>query len=499
VVARPAPKSPGKFGSTSSLPVCQSLSIETVELINDGAGLGFGIVGGSTSGVMIKTILENGVADKGDLHSGDLLLKINDTHLRGMGSDQVADVLRHVGNKVVLVVGRLTETNGFPSHIYNDPRSLDEYLARHAEEDQEELPEVETFQVNLTKDSQGLGITIAGYVCEKEDLSGIFVKSITPCSAASANGRICINDQIIEVDGQSLTGYSNHKAVELLRSTGAEVTLTIARYLRGPKYEQLQLAIANALPAPQLANYDLPEHNAEFATDVGLMQKWTTIHAKQYPHSNFSIIVATVEAEDLGITLDRHYIKSISQGSALQCQGTLMPGDELLEINGKKLTNLTHGEILKILNDLPNKVKIVCARTRTVPLVKAKSDGSLASPTTPEVPSKSRSLEPLSSGLALWDNEIQIIELIKGDRGLGFSILDYQDPLKPDSTLIVIRSLVPSGVAQIDGRLIPGDRLVSVNNIDLSNATLEEAVQALKGLQRGVVQIGICKPLHFND
>lgn len=48
-------------------------------------------------------------------------------------------------------------------------------------------------------------------------------------------------------------------------------------------------------------------------------------------------------------------------------------------------------------------------------------------------------------------------------------------------TVIVIRSLVPGGVAQVDGRLVPGDRLVSVNDVDLENATLDQAVQALKG------------------
>lgn len=57
-----------------------------------------------------------------------------------------------------------------------------------------------------------------------------------------------------------------------------------------------------------------------------------------------------------------------------------------------------------------------------------------------------------------------IAELVKGERGLGFSILDYQDPLRPSHTLVVIRSLVPGGVAQQDGRLIPGDRLLFVND-----------------------------------
>lgn len=67
--------------------------------------------------------------------------------------------------------------------------------------------------------------------------------------------------------------------------------------------------------------------------------------------------------------------------------------------------------------------------------------------------------------------------------------------MNPSETVIVIRSLVPGGVAQIDGRLVPGDRLVFVNDVNLESATLDEAVQALKGAQKGLVRIGVAKPL----
>ena len=63
-------------------------------------------------------------------------------------------------------------------------------------------------------------------------------------------------------------------------------------------------------------------------------------------------------------------------------------------------------------------------------LIKAKSEQALS--TTDGAPAaaalnktKSRSLEPLT-GLAMWSSEPVVIELEKGDRGLGFSILDYQ-------------------------------------------------------------------------
>lgn len=61
--------------------------------------------------------------------------------------------------------------------------------------------------------------------------------------------------------------------------------------------------------------------------------------------------------------------------------------------------------------------------------------------------------------------------------------------------MIVIRSLVPGGVAERDGRLLPGDRLMYVNSTDLEGASLEDAVQALKGAKLGGVQIGVAKPL----
>lgn len=67
--------------------------------------------------------------------------------------------------------------------------------------------------------------------------------------------------------------------------------------------------------------------------------------------------------------------------------------------------------------------------------------------------------------------------------------------MNPSETVIVIRSLVPGGVAQQDGRLLPGDRLLFVNEQNLENATLDEAVQALKGAPKGIVLVGVAKPL----
>ena len=56
---------------------------------------------------------------------------------------------------------------------------------------------------------------------------------------------------------------------------------------------------------------------------------------------------------------------------------------------------------------------------------------------------------------------------------------------------------MPGGVAQQDGRIVPGDRLLFINNVDLSNATLAEAVAALKSAPLGIVHLGIAKPMPY--
>ena len=43
-----------------------------------------------------------------------------------------------------------------------------------------------------------------------------------------------------QVDGQPLQGFSNIQAVDVLRNTGQEVNLKVARYQHGAKFEKLQ-------------------------------------------------------------------------------------------------------------------------------------------------------------------------------------------------------------------------------------------------------------------
>ncbi|XP_031647888.1 multiple PDZ domain protein-like isoform X3 [Oncorhynchus kisutch] len=525
--------------------------VETMELVNDGTGLGFGIVGGKTTGVIVKTILPGGIADQdGHLRSGDHILKIGDTDLYGMGSEQVAQVLRQCGNRVKLVI-----TRGPPEETAIVPMVLPTVTEQQGYEEEE----AEAFDVGLTKNAQGLGITIAGYVGDKHsEPSGIFVKSITKESAVEQDGRIHVGDQIIAVDGINIQGYTNQQAVEVLRHTSQTVHLKLIR--RGFRPEDIPPAVVPSVivvsPTPGGRDTTLERTDVVDATTQGKKQyqalseesdvtnvkdqltEKTRDEAKLTEDEELElkkkwqetlgpskeVVVAQVEkfseSSGLGISLDansgHHYIRSVlPEGPVGRC-GKLFSGDELLEVNGISLIGETHKEVVSILKELPVCVYMACCRPApllksdrdsdqsgldefaTEPIMKIQGDlgsflvfeGSEGVGTRENVTD-----ETLGAPLAMWETEIQDIELEKGESGLGFSILDYQDPMDPAKTVIVIRSLVSEGVAEQDGRLLPGDRLMFVNSTNLDNASLEDAVQALKGANIGTVHIGVAKPL----
>ncbi|NXJ63541.1 MPDZ protein, partial [Rostratula benghalensis] len=531
--------------------------VETIELVNDGSGLGFGIVGGKSTGVIVKTILPGGVADQhGRLCSGDHILKIGDTDLAGMSSEQVAQVLRQCGNRVKLVIARGPVEDSPPPAVPPGTPVPTSTPEKQAVASVDSCEDGEKFNVELTKNNQGLGITIAGYIGDKTSGNDQFLH-ITKGSAVEHDGRIHVGDQIIVVDGTNLQGFTNQQAVDVLRHTGQTVRLTLIR--RGLKQENhiqpqedFNAAVEKDLlfqtmdsstakdtfeteqGSPSLPcstsvvniGEDTKQQETDFqmttTEEAATKAKWQRIMG-----SNYEIVVAVVnkfsESSGLGISLEatvgHHFIRSILPEGPVGRSGKLFSGDELLEVNEISLLGENHKDVVNILKELPIKVTMVCCRPVTPPIALPEVLESLnlsevqltkkacielgfigssdtEQGTALEIAAEGQSTEEVqSSSLAMWETEVQHIELEKGSMGLGFSILDYQDPVDPANTVIVIRSLVPGGVAEQDGRLLPGDRLMFVNDINLENGSLEEAVQALKGTPTGIVKIGVAKPL----
>ncbi|KAL7979096.1 hypothetical protein Chor_015120 [Crotalus horridus] len=67
--------------------------------------------------------------------------------------------------------------------------------------------------------ANGLGIKVIGGVKEfTGEEYGVYVKRILPGGVAYIDGRLQPGDQILEVNGDSLIGVTNERAVEILRT-----------------------------------------------------------------------------------------------------------------------------------------------------------------------------------------------------------------------------------------------------------------------------------------
>ncbi|XP_035242214.1 disks large homolog 2-like isoform X10 [Anguilla anguilla] len=152
------------------------------------------------------------------------------------------------------------------------------------------------------------------------------------------------------------------------------------------------------------------------------------------------------------------FITKIIPGGAAAEDGRLRVNDCILRVNEVDVSEVSHSRAVEALKVAGSIVQLYVRRRRPV-------------------------LETVSE-----------IKLIKGPKGLGFSIAGgVGNQHIPGDNSIYVTKIIDGGAAQKDGRLQVGDRLLMVNHYTLEEVSHEEAVAILKNTS-DVVYLKVGKP-----
>ncbi|XP_045477537.1 protein lap4 isoform X12 [Harmonia axyridis] len=184
------------------------------------------------------------------------------------------------------------------------------------------------------------------------------------------------------------------------------------------------------------------------------------------------------------------FISRVTEGGPADLAG-LKVGDKVLTVNGVSVLEVSHYDAVEVLKASGNVLILEVIRevTRLVKDVKYKSEPVNLN-VTQKVEAKKAPPSPLPP---IEDDKVlqRVLintTLIRDSRGLGFSIAGGKgsQPFKLDSDAIFISRITEGGVAHKDGKLSIGDKVVSINGVDLTGATHDQAVAMLTGLERFV-------------
>ncbi|KAM6259098.1 disks large homolog 1 isoform 3-T3 [Spheniscus humboldti] len=331
-------------------------------------------------------------------------------------------------------------------------------------------------EITLERGNSGLGFSIAGGTDNPHigDDSSIFITKIIAGGAAAQDGRLRVNDCILRVNEVDVRDVTHSKAVEALKEAGSIVRLYVKR--RKPVTEKIvEIKLVKG-----------PKAGLGFSIAGGV--------GNQHIPGDNSI-----------------YVTKIIEGGAAHKDGKLQIGDKLLAVNSVCLEEVTHEEAVTALKNTADFVYLKVAKPTSMfmndsyapPDITNSYSQPVDNHITPSAylgqslpPASPGRYSPIPKGM-LGDDEItrepRKVVLHRGSTGLGFNIVGGED-----GEGIFISFILAGGPADLSGELRKGDRIISVNGVDLKAATHEQAAAALKNAGQAVTIVAQYRPEEYS-
>ncbi|XP_064223024.1 disks large homolog 1 isoform X7 [Aotus nancymaae] len=328
-------------------------------------------------------------------------------------------------------------------------------------------------EITLERGNSGLGFSIAGGTDNPHigDDSSIFITKIITGGAAAQDGRLRVNDCILRVNEVDVRDVTHSKAVEALKEAGSIVRLYVKR--RKPVSEKIMEI--KLIKGPKGLGFSI-------AGGVG----------NQHIPGDNSI-----------------YVTKIIEGGAAHKDGKLQIGDKLLAVNNVCLEEVTHEEAVTALKNTSDFVYLKVAKPTSMymndgyapPDITNSSSQPVDNHVSPssflgQTPASPARYSPVSKAV-LGDDEItrepRKVVLHRGSTGLGFNIVGGED-----GEGIFISFILAGGPADLSGELRKGDRIISVNSVDLRAASHEQAAAALKNAGQAVTIVAQYRPEEYS-
>ncbi|KAK5614068.1 hypothetical protein CRENBAI_011234 [Crenichthys baileyi] len=334
--------------------------------------------------------------------------------------------------------------------------------------------------IELEKDpaAHGLGIRLAGNEEGSRARMCVYVEGIDPGGPAALDGRIQVGDELLEINGQILYGRSHQNASTIINNAPSKVKIILIRNKAGQMPRRIKREC---------------EDTVDSKTDA----------AEGESHGIEHIILPQDHA-GLGLCLGEDHskrgvvIRSLIQHGTASKDGRIKVGDRVVAVGDEPVAGLSVEKVSSLILKHQVTVKLSISSSKTLPFSLPHLPYHPAASSEPpqDSPSSSTSLGTVQTPPAessYWPDSTPstsdpwscpvvagretTIEICKGNLGLGLSIVGGCDTLLG---AVIIHEVNDGGAAQRDGRLQGGDQILEVNDIDLRQATHDEAIAVLR-------------------